>query len=179
MALDVGSGSSARTLAFVVKSPAVMTRSQSALPTRPKPGSARKVAFVRAVSPATRIRTEPPPNAFCIFTTVDENVVVFDMTTDKLIPTDCAALLGSLRRTLLPLHCAHGRPTAVLLAPGVARDASGTTAAAAVADAPAVAAFVDDDDHESTPAKRRRMLVRRAKKEWRAIRTMVEQATSE
>ena len=94
---------------------------------------------------------------------------------DELSPTDCAALLGSLRRTLLPLYCAHGRPTAVLLVPGVASDASG--AAAAEADAPTVAAFVDDDDDESTPAKRRRMLVRRAKKEWRVIRTMVEQVS--
>jgi hypothetical protein len=89
----------------------------------------------------------------------------------QLVPLhrgDCAALLASLRRTQLPLHCAHGRPTAALLAPGV-------VAAAAAA---AGGGGGGGGDEELTPAKRRRMLVQRAMKEWRVIRTMVEEASA-
>ena len=91
---------------------------------------------------------------------------------DELSHGDCAALLGSLSRTRLPLHCAHGRPTAAMLAPLAA---SAANAAATVAIA-AADADDDDDDDELTPAKRRKMLARRAKKEWRKIRTLVERA---
>jgi DNA mismatch repair ATPase MutL len=78
---------------------------------------------------------------------------------DLLSRDDCAALLSSLRRTQLPLHCAHGRPTAALLAPGV------------------VAAAADAD--ELTPTKRRRMLAQRARKERHVIWSLVEQAAPE
>ena len=38
---------------------------------------------------------------------------------------ECVALLGSLTRTELPLHCAHGRPTSVMLAPNLTSGSSG------------------------------------------------------
>ena len=77
---------------------------------------------------------------------------------DELSNDDCAVLLKCLNHTQLPLHCAHGRPTAVMLAP--------STVAAA-------------NDDGCTPTKRRRILTQRARTEWAVIRKMLERHSSQ
>ena len=65
---------------------------------------------------------------------------------DMLRRRECVALLEELRKTQLPLQCAHGRPTAALLAPGA----------------------VVDEDAALTPRNRRKMLAAGVLKTWRA-----------
>ena len=72
--------------------------------------------YLRQVSVTGPTSAPPPALHRLLASKACRGAIMFG---DSLDHDECVALLGSLTRTELPLHCAHGRPTSVMLAPNL------------------------------------------------------------
>lgn len=78
--------------------------------------------YLRQVSVTGPTSAPPPALHRLLASKACRSAIMFG---DNLGQDECVALLGSLTRTELPLHCAHGRPTSVMLAPNLTSGSSG------------------------------------------------------